>query len=221
MESGKDNMFRFLCLNTEVVAKVLRSRLKQSYKNSNVQTLSSFLKDADILHIIFHLFFSVHSCCWRGCRTHTSRVLSKKQFDILYDSDPSRCCINNQNDPNKICVCCVTPKHVDEDDIDISLLSCILINCCNLMPNEKEAVQKLREIKNEYISHNPKCSLTNSDFESLWNNSEFYIKHLDSTNIYLNTRENVLNRPMDESLMQKYFVESVKMKHEVRFRFFF
>ncbi|CAC5381115.1 unnamed protein product [Mytilus coruscus] len=213
MGNEKDNFFRFICLITEVVADVLRYRLKQSYRNSNLQI---FLKDTNVLHTIFHLFFPAHSCCWRGCRTQLGNVFSKKQWDILYDSDLARCCKPNQKDPNKICMCCVTSKNVDESDLDLSLLSLILINCCNLMPNEKEAIQKIREMKNDHISHNPNCSLSNLDFESLMNTLGYSIKHLDSTNIYLNRYENVLNRPMDESLMQKYFVycaESTKIVH--------
>lgn len=223
MGSEKENFFRFICLITEVVVDVLRYRLNQSYRNSNLQT---FLKDTDVLHTIFHLFFQTHSCCWKGCRTHASRVLSKKQWDILYDSDPARCCNQNQNDTNKTCMCCVTPKSVDESDLDLSLLSLILINCCNLMPNEKEATQKIRETKNNYISHNPNCSLSNVEFESLLNTLGYSIKHLDSTNIYLSRYENILNRTLDETLMKQYFTycaESTKIQHfetEVRFILF-
>lgn len=223
MGSETENFFRFICLISELVADVLRYRLKQSYINSNFQT---FLKDNDVLHTIFHLFFPIYSCCWKGCRTHASRVLSKKQWDILYDSDPVRCCKPKQRDPNETCMCCVTPKSVDESDLDISLLSLILINCCNLMPNEKEAIQKIREMKNNYISHNPHCSLSNVDFESLLNILRHSIKHLDSTNIYLSRYENILNRTLDETLMKQYFTycaESTKTEHletmetEVRF----
>lgn len=225
MGSEKDNFFRFICLITEVVAEVFRCRLKQSYKNSHVKSLPSFLKDTGVLHTIFHLFFPRQLCCWKGCRTQSSNV-SIKQWNILYDSDPSRCCNQNQKDPSKICLCCVSPKNVDESDLDLSLLSLILINCCNLMPNEAEAVHRLRDMKNVFFSHNRNCSLSQLDFESLLENTKIYTQHLDSTNIYLKNHLNVLNRPLDESLMQKYFMyglESMSMeqvRNEVRYRVF-
>lgn len=227
MEKEKDNFFRFICLMTEVVVEVLRCRLKQSYINSKLQTLPSFLQEIDVLHTIYHLFFPEYLCCWRGCRSQLAKGFSREQWAMLYDSDPSRCCKTNQKDVNKICIYCVTPKLVDEMDLDLSLLSLILMNCCNLMHHEREAVLKFREMKNRYISHRSKCSLSNSDFKRLWYEAECQIKQLNNTHIYLDKLLNLLHRPMDEALMQKYFVhclESTKIEHlesEVRLALFF
>ncbi|CAG2229008.1 IFIH1 [Mytilus edulis] len=71
-------------------------------------------------------------------------------------------------------------------------------------------------MKNLYISHSSKFSLSNSDFKRLWHEAEYLIKQLNSTHIYLNKQLNLLHRPMDEALMQKYFVhclESTKIEH--------
>lgn len=226
MEKEKENFFRFICLMTEIVVEVLRCRLKQSYRNSKLPTLPSFLQEINVLHTIFHLFFPTYLCCWRGCRSELAKGFSKEQWAILYDADSSRCCKQNRKDMDKLCICCVTPKQVDESKLDLSLLSLILINCCNLMPHEKEAVRKIREMKNLYISHSSKFSLSNSDFKSLWHEAEYLIKQLNSTHVYLNKQLNLLHRPMDEALMQKYFVhclESSKIEHlesEVRLALF-
>lgn len=88
------------------------------------------------------------------------------------------------------------------------------------MPNEKEAVQNIRELKNDHVSHKSSCRLSKSDFLILWEKAELYIKHLDSTNIYLLQRENLLKGPIDESLMQQYFVQSLDTISEVRLKLF-
>lgn len=223
MADERVNFFRFVCLMAEVVADVLRSRLKQSYRYSNLLTLTSFLNDKNVLHTFFHLFHPAQLCCNESCKTHLSKGFSKEQWNILYDTDPTLCCKQNQKDPTRICICCVTSKNVDESNLDLSLLSLILNNCCNLNPAEKAAVHTFREMKNRYISHNPKFSLSKSKLESLWHGVEYNIKQLVSTNSFLYKQQNLLHRPMDESLMQKYFVyslESTKLEHletEVRF----
>ncbi|CAG2224607.1 unnamed protein product [Mytilus edulis] len=202
MEKEKENYYRFICVIYEVGGDVQRCRLKRSYISSNFQILSHFLNDRDVLHTLFHLFFPTHLCCWKGCcKTQRAKGFSTNQWDILYDADPSLCCKQNE----KICICCVTAKNVSESDLDISLLSLILNNCCNLTPNEKIAVQSLRDMKNNYISHPTNMSLSNSDFQSLWCQVEHNIKHLDSTKTYLYQQQILLHRPMDVSLVQKYF----------------
>ncbi|CAC5390399.1 unnamed protein product [Mytilus coruscus] len=218
MEKEKDNFYRFICLITEVGGEVQRCRLKQSYSNLNLQTLSQFLNDRDVLHTLFHLFFPSHLCCWKGCsKTQRAKGFSKNQWNILYDTDPIHCCKQNQKDFDKICICCVTSKNVNESDLDLSLLSLILNNCCNLTQKEQIAVKYLRDMKNNYISHRPMLSLSNSDFQSLWHQAEINIKHLDSTNIYACQLNNLLHRPMDVSLMQKYFVYCLEASEQLDF----
>lgn len=223
MEKEKANCFRFIYLMVEVVPEILRFRLKQSYRNSNLKTLPSFLKENNVLHTLFHLFYDSSSyCCWNGCRIQRERPkgFSKEQWNILYDADSTKYCQKNPKYPNKICICCVTPKNIDEKVLDLSLLCLLLNNCSNLMPNEKEAVQNIRELKNDHVSHKSSCRLSKSDFLILWKKAELYIKHLDSTNIYLHQRENLLKGPIDESLMQQYFVQSLETMSEVRLIFF-
>ncbi|CAG2253702.1 unnamed protein product [Mytilus edulis] len=146
-------------------------------------------------------FFQHTYAAGKNKQTQRAKGFSTNQWDILYDADPSLCCKQNE----KICICCVTAKNVSESDLDISLLSLILNNCCNLTPNEKIAVQSLRDMKNNYISHPTNMSLSNSDFQSLWCQVEHNIKHLDSTKTYLYQQQILLHRPMDVSLVQKYF----------------
>lgn len=63
-------------------------------------------------------------------------------------------------------------KKIDEKVLDLSLLCLILNNCSNLTPNEKQAVQQIREMKNDHISHIPSCRLSESDFLMLWEKAE-------------------------------------------------
>lgn len=217
MEEERVNFFRFLCLLTEVVAEVLRCRLKQSFLPSKVQTLQSFLKNDDVLHTLFHLFFQ-SQCCSNCVWPHSEKGLYKRQWNVIYDADRKLCCKPNLKDSNKICLCCVTPKDVDTKDLDLSLLSLILINCCKLGPNEVEAVKQLRQMKNDYASHNTNNCLTNTDFNRLWSQAKRYIIILNNTNLYLSMQENILHRPMDEALMQNYFVTCQNIESQVKFR---
>lgn len=215
MDEEKELFFRFLCLITEVVPEVLQCRLEQTYTNLNVQTLQSFLGNENVLHTIFHLFYQGYLCCWNTrCETKRAKGFIIGQWDSLYNADLSLRCNKKQNDTNDICICRVTPKNVVERDLDLSLLSLILINCSNLLPREKEAVKKFRQMKNDYISHNRKCSLSKSEFDKLWEEATIYIKDLNNTQIYLDEQENLRHRSLDEPLMEKYIKKCLECEQK-------
>ncbi|CAG2221385.1 unnamed protein product [Mytilus edulis] len=72
-------------------------------------------------------------------------------MNLLYTENPG---------PGKHhCHCKYTAKPVQLDDLDITLIGLILVNCFTLRPAEEQAVRSLRQYKNDYLSHNTNCGI--------------------------------------------------------------
>ncbi|CAG2240308.1 unnamed protein product [Mytilus edulis] len=123
-----------------------------------------------------------------------SLPLNYRQWGILYSKTPGPCRHN--------CHCKYTANPVKLDDPDISLCCVILLNCCNLTSNEYNTIQNLRQMKNNFLSHNTEGAITADEYKSVWPDLTAYVLQLD------NTKEDILirieNRPLDEALCHKY-----------------
>ncbi|CAC5368252.1 unnamed protein product [Mytilus coruscus] len=78
----------------------------------------------------------------------------------------------------------------------------ILLNCCNLTPDEKAAIKKLRQYKNDYLSHNIKGTITKREYKTLWADLTNFILQLDSSKQDAMAR--IEARPLDEALCSRY-----------------
>lgn len=114
-------------------------------------------------HDVYHLFFK-RLCCL--CLPHADnrkygKVGSTYQWEFLYVKHESRKCHNRKG--NCCCVYDIKPS-VNEDNLDISLKICLLVNLFQLYGQEKQYIEKLREQRNTYFAHTNKASIDECDF---------------------------------------------------------
>ncbi|CAC5412710.1 unnamed protein product [Mytilus coruscus] len=180
----------------EIVAPVFSKRLENDYRSRGMASLRDFLNSRTVLHILFHLRHRNISCCVdnSNCTNNAALPLNYSQWNLLYTENPGPGIHN--------CHCKYTAKLVQLDDLDITLAGQILLNCCGLSPSEVTAIRSLRQYKNDYLSHNTKGALTESDFKTAWADLEISILQLDSTKQDDIIR--IFNRPLDESLCSRY-----------------
>lgn len=56
-------------------------------------------------------------------------------------------------------------------DWDISILSCILTNCCALNQSEIQAVDNIRQKRNSVFAHRVRASINDAEFHPVWNST--------------------------------------------------
>ncbi|CAG2240310.1 unnamed protein product [Mytilus edulis] len=180
----------------EVVTPILQQRIKDDQTFRAFGTLQDYLNNPQIKHILFHLRHNNVWCCndTNNCVHIGSLPLNYRQWNTLYSKTTGPCPHN--------CHCKYTANAVQLNDPDISLCCVILLNCCNLTSNEYNTIQNLRQMKNNFLSHNTEGAITADEYKSVWPDLTAYVLQLD------NTKEDNLirieNRPLDEALCHKY-----------------
>lgn len=188
----------------EIVTPVFRQRIEKDFKSKRFGCLQDFIDSKPVKHILFHLRFQNKKCCQdsNNCKNLRVLPLNYSQWELLYTE--------NQGPPSKPkhhCHCLYTINNVKLDDFDITLASLILLNCCNLTPNEEESIHKLRSFKNKHLSHNTTGAIPEKEFQILWNDLMTYVLRLDASK--QDDFIMIQNRPLDESMCKDYFVRVV------------
>ncbi|CAG2255338.1 unnamed protein product [Mytilus edulis] len=183
----------------EVVTPVFRRQLENNYTKAGFSCLKDFLNNQPVVHTLFHLN---HRYTWYCCVDSTNCIARQKlplynyQWNLLYTENPGP--------GNHHCHCKYTAKPVQLDDLDITLMGLILVNCFNLGPAEAQAVRYLRQFKNDYLSHNTKCGITEPKYNSLWPDLTYHVLQLDQTR--QSDLEDMKNRPLEEQLCKQYYI---------------
>ncbi|XP_076117217.1 uncharacterized protein LOC143084986 [Mytilus galloprovincialis] len=182
----------------EIVTPVFRQRLEKDYKSKGLGSLQDFINSKPVIHILFHLRHTNIKCCvdTTNCRNRRKLPLNYSQWDLLYTENPGP--------PKHHCHCLYTTNNVKLDDLDITLASLILLNCCSLTSVEETLIKELREFKNNYLSHNTKGAISEKEYQTLWNDLMTRVLQLDPSKQDDFIR--IQNRPLDDSLCNKYFV---------------
>ncbi|VDI40626.1 Hypothetical predicted protein [Mytilus galloprovincialis] len=182
----------------EIVTPVFRQRLEKDYENKGLGSLQDFINSKPVIHILFHLRHKNTQCCVdsANCVNHGPLPLNYNQWDLLYTEKPT---------PGfHHCFCKYSAKAITLDDLDITLASLILMNCCNLSPNEFSLISDLRQFKNNYLSHNTKGAITQAEYTTLFGDLTTYVLQLDPSKQDDFIR--IQNRSLDDSLCNKYVV---------------
>ncbi|XP_052089738.1 uncharacterized protein LOC127726384 isoform X6 [Mytilus californianus] len=183
----------------EIVTPVFRQRLEKDYKSKGLGSLQDFINSKPVIHILFHLRHKNIQCCVdsANCVNHGPLPLNYSQWDLLYIETPT---------PGfHHCFCKYSAKAtITLDDLDITLTSLILMNCCNLSPNELSLISDLRQFKNNYLSHNTKGAITQAEYTTLFGDLTTYVLQLDPSKQDDFIR--IQNRSLDDSLCNKYVV---------------
>ncbi|XP_063433365.1 uncharacterized protein LOC134715243 [Mytilus trossulus] len=183
----------------EVVTPVFRRQLEKNYSKAAFSCLHDFINNQPVVHTLFHLN---HRYTWYCCVDSTNCIARQKlplnnyQWNLLYTENPG---------PGKHhCHCKYTAKPVQLDDLDITLMALILVNCFTLRPAEEQAVRSLRQYKNDYLSHNTNGGITEPKYNSLWPDLTYHILQLDPSR--QSDLDEMKNRPLDEQLCKQYYI---------------
>ncbi|XP_071126225.1 uncharacterized protein [Mytilus edulis] len=196
----REDQRRYLVVGSvilEVVTPLFQQKIENDYKAGGFGSLPAFINSQPVIHTLFHLRHRNSWCCKdkSKCRNHVALPLFYCQWKKLYSENPGPGIHN--------CHCKFTAHPVQLNELDISLSSLILLNCCILSQSEEEAVQLLRQYKNDYLSHNTTGCITQTEYNTLWPDLVTYVLRLDSTKYDDLVR--IEKRPLDESLCKKYF----------------
>ncbi|XP_071124988.1 uncharacterized protein [Mytilus edulis] len=180
----------------EVVTPLFRTRLERDYTSKGLTALQAFLNTQPVIHILFHLRHRNAQCCVDGqnCYNHPSLPLIYCQWKRLYTEKPGLALHD--------CHCKFTANPVQLEDLDITLSSLILLNCNNLTPAEDDAVQGLRQYKNDYLSHNTTGGISHTEYNSLWKDLTNFVLQLDPCK--QDDLIRIERRPLDEALCNSY-----------------
>ncbi|XP_052083027.1 uncharacterized protein LOC127720479 [Mytilus californianus] len=183
----------------EIVQPLFRTRLENEYSSKGLGSLQAFLNTQPIIHILFHLRHRKAYCCKDNlnCRNNSKLPLIYCQWDLLYTENPGQSGHN--------CHCKFKANPVQLNELDITLASLILLNCCHLVPSEENAIRELRRYKNDYLSHNINGKINETEYKSLWTDLTNFVLQLDP-----NKQVDLImieNRPLDEGLCSRYSID--------------
>ena len=195
-EEDRRRYFVVASVILEIVTPLFRKQLEDSYKRSQYTCLQDFLNHQQVRHTLFHFCHRKTNCCkdQRNCNYLKRLPLYQKQWDLLYTKV-------GQN-PHHLCHCNFTANPVQTADLDMTLASLILMNCCNLAQPIEKAIRSLRKYKNDYLSHNTDIGITETEYNILWQSMTTFILQLD-----VSKKDDLIrieNRPLDVALYTKY-----------------
>jgi len=156
----EENYYRLFHLISTTGKEILVTYMSEKLQGTSLQ---DFLENNK--HIIFHFWQNkIHCCLCRGS-SNSSRcqILNRKQWNILFVNNTNTCmnCINN-------CVCEYSAKiGIGFGVFDISLITCIILNCVTMSTQVKPHIERIRVLRNT-TDHKPQKQLTNQEFEDHW-----------------------------------------------------
>lgn len=157
----------------DIVTPVFQHRIQKDYTAQRFESLQGFMNSLKVVHQLFHLRHRTSDCCMDvgNCPNQNLQPLNQLQWKKLYSEKPAQ--------GSHKCPCAFAANAVQLEDLDISLSSLILLNCCNLSQPEDEAVERLRQYKNKYFSHTTTACITQTEYNTLWLDFVTYILRLD------------------------------------------
>ncbi|CAC5375264.1 unnamed protein product [Mytilus coruscus] len=197
----KEDRRRYLVVASvflDIVTPLFQHMIEKDYTTRRFGSFQAFMDNLKVVHDLFHLRHRNSGCCKDNvnCSNHKSLPLIPLQWKKLYSENPGQGIHN--------CHCKFTANPVQLKELDISLSSIILLNCCYLLQPEEEAVERLRQYKNDYWSHSTTGCITQTEFNTVWSDLVTYILRLDPSK--QDDLVSIKNRSLIESLFKKYFV---------------
>lgn len=190
----EENFFRLIKLvytSCEVIGKVYESKLGGT-------ALRNFLQANK--HTLFHLHQNRTTCCSGMCSCSPNRILNEQQLNHLFDMSSQVQGHFQYRGRTLTQTCsCITAKNVDISDLDITLLSCLMINCCSLSPIERTYLDDIRKQRNELL-HCHKLSIGKTDYSLRWTKIESTL--------------NALSTQLGSTYQQKLKEEIAAIKHD-------
>lgn len=124
-EEHQGNYYLGLLLNQ--IGTKSKQNLLNFYLEKNKLSLSTFINNHQ--HELYHLFCNDKCCqCTSSILTNTQKLLDFKEMNLLFDNGSKMQCHNPAS--TKAYCCCISKTILNVDDLDITLLHCLLTNIC-------------------------------------------------------------------------------------------
>lgn len=134
--------------------KCKRELLNKHLKDLNV-SFKDFLRTHQ--HILYHLYFNKKCRCAKDCYLPRQRILNKEQLSIFFERQSVNHLSHHTGKNYDFC-CCDVQQNVTVEDLDFTLINCVLVNCC--------------------VELFWSCCLAGKTFESFLNDNKHDIFHL-------------------------------------------
>ncbi|CAG2246103.1 unnamed protein product [Mytilus edulis] len=172
---GKENFIRILAFSAGPALAVIQFYLENEIIRKN-KTFETYLNIDKHKHLLFHEYIPTIPCCQckilsiaaprrRGC-------LVQRQFFELFNASVNPIHeLRTGNKVNEHCICSMAAKpSVEVSNLDISLLSVIIHNCC-YDSNTSKWIQEIRDVRNRF-AHSGDATLDKTDFDNTWQKLE-------------------------------------------------
>lgn len=207
----RKNYFIIGSVILEIVSPMYLRQLESYYLSKGFSCLTDFLQSKAVLHLLFHLRYKNTKCCsdLNNCVTNRTLPLNVYQWKLMYSDKSLQKTSNN-------CFCKYIANRIQLDDLHNTLSSFLLLHCCNLPSNVSDVIIRLREIKNEHLTHNCSGTINQSEYKKLLPEITKLILKIDPS-----LQDNLVRlerRPLDDTLCHKYStdVSSIQTNlHEV------
>lgn len=182
-----DNLIRLVLLLYKHVTPVVRN-LMEHYLRIVKKTLSELIDDNQ--HELFHLYSNDRCCqCAQHPTLNGKPVLNVKQMKLLFNTDSRR------EGHKKGNFCCCYSHYILSEQLDITLLKCLLINIC------------------EDVFWDRNLTIRNSNnFENILRNRKHDIYHLWQHLVTCCQCHPEYTRPKKSQISQSQFLEMFKFR---------
>lgn len=124
---GRDNFHRMSTGILHYGTKCKRQLIEEHLKTLNL-SFKDFLRKHQ--HMLYHLCFNRKCPCTKQCCLPRNRIIHPQQLEILFVRQSTSRLSCHKGRHVDFC-CCDVQQNVDLEDLDLTLIHCILVNCCN------------------------------------------------------------------------------------------
>ena len=164
------SFFKYLALIITPGSFAVREKLKKKISDQRL-TLKDFLNHRK--HEIYHLYKRELCClCQPQANSQHGRRLLDKDWNLLFEDTKQKC-----KNKNKTCCCYFTASHRREEEFDITLVVCLLINLFSLPDEEKKNLEELREHRN-FIAHARNAHIEDRKYVKRFNTASSVIEDI-------------------------------------------
>ncbi|XP_021351179.1 uncharacterized protein LOC110448967 [Mizuhopecten yessoensis] len=157
------NLLKLVILVMEYGTKVLKEKVK-SELSKGYKTFQDLVKASR--HDLIHLHELKRCCACTSYPTARHSAISYKQLALLLDNDRGQACTRPNNDRDQLCTCGFKEKmNISENDMDITLLSCFLLNIIKQDDTVRKLIKNLRDKRNN-LFHLISAKVPMEEFET-------------------------------------------------------
>lgn len=164
---GRTNYFRLVALVTDIACHVIQTYIREKILGSS--SFESFLNLKRVKHKLFHLY-EARTCC--ECLSDFikgEKIISVKQFLLLYKSDESKHIQSRSKYVRGICICkYIAIENIDIKSIGLPLAYYIILKCGKLQVGLDMWMRQIEEVRNELFHQSDIQELTDDKLSMKW-----------------------------------------------------